>query len=77
MCFSTTNLAEKYPFNATLKEGSYYLYWNFSTSNEKIQFAVRVKTTGWIGFGVSANGQMAGSDVVIGWTNGGTSFFHV
>ncbi|XP_065897525.1 putative DBH-like monooxygenase protein 2 isoform X2 [Dysidea avara] len=31
--------------------------------------AVRVQTTGWIGLGFSPNGQMPGSDVVIGWVD--------
>lgn len=71
-------MAEKYPFNATLKEGYYYLYWNFSTAGENIQFAVRANTTGWVGFGISPSGQMIGSDVVIGWIDDqNTGQFHV
>jgi hypothetical protein len=30
---------------------------------------------GWIGFGWSPNGEMKGSDVVIGWSDGGTNSF--
>ena len=71
------DLTEKYPFNTTLSEGYYYLFWNFSTTDETIQFAVRVKTTGWVGFGISPNGQMPGSDVIIGWIDGQKSYFHV
>ena len=51
--------AEKYPlgpFSLTLHEGIYELYWNFSTVDETIHFAVKVKTTGWVGFGISPNG---------------------
>ena len=77
VCFSDNHLAEKYPFSTTLHEGYYYLYWNFSSTDETIQFAVRVKTTGWVGFGISPNGQMPGSDVVIGWVDGQKSYFHV
>ena len=32
-----------------------------------IYFAVSARTTGWVGFGLSPNGQMPNSDVVIGW----------
>ena len=71
------HLTEKYPFTTTLSEGYYYLFWNFSTTDETIQFAVRVKTTGWVGFGISPNGQMPGSDVIIGWIDGQKSYFHV
>ncbi len=67
----------EYPLNATLVEGEYYLYWNFSKAADSIQFGVRVKTTGWIGFGLSPSGQMVGSDV-IGWINNeGTVYYHV
>ena len=36
---------------------------------ETISFAVHVNTTGWVGFGLSPNGQMPNSDVVIGWVD--------
>lgn len=68
---------EKYPLSLTLSEDNYYLYWNFSLAEETIQFAVRVKTEGWVGFGISPNGQMPGSDVVIGWVDGDRAYFHV
>jgi len=34
---------------------------------EAVSFALEAQTTGWVGFGFSDSGQMAGSDVVIGW----------
>ena len=76
-CLGDNPFAEQYPFSLTLSENEYYLYWNFSQTDETIQFAVRVKTTGWVGFGISPNGQMPGSDVVIGWVDGDESYFHV
>ena len=77
-----TNL-NAYPFSAVLKaDGSgnplYTLYWNFSSAEETITFAVNVSTNGWVGFGISPNGGMTNSDVVIGWVNDdGEVFFHV
>ncbi len=76
-CLGAHHFAERYPFSVTLSENEYYLYWNFSQTDETIQFAVSVKTTGWVGFGISPNGQMPGSDVVIGWVDGDESYFHV
>ena len=74
---SNTDLT-KYQFNATLVQDYYWLYWNFSSIKESISFAVRVRTTGWIGFGLSPNGQMPGSDVVIGWIDDSSGpVFHV
>ena len=71
-----------YPFKATLNTaengGLYELYWNFDNDAETISFAVRVQTTGWVGFGLSPNGQMPDSDIVIGWVTGdGETVFHV
>lgn len=34
---------------------------------EAVSFALKAQTTGWVGFGFSDSGQMAGRDVVIGW----------
>ena len=45
---------------------------------QSIAFAVNVSTTGWVGFGLSPNGQMPQSDVVIGWVkDDGATTFHV
>ena len=69
---AAVDLQDKYPFSKVLLDegGQYYeLHWNFSRSTESIYFAVNVSTTGWVGLGLSPNGQMPGSDVVMGWVN--------
>ena len=72
-----------YPFSSVLTADSggsslYSLYWNFSTADQTIAFAVKAKTNGWVGFGISPNGFMVDSDVVIGWVNDeGQAFLHV
>ena len=71
------SLEEEYRFSAILDNG-YKLHWNFDLEQQMIAFAVNVSTTGWVGFGLSPNGQMPGSDVVIGWVdNDGNIQFHV
>ena len=71
------NLEEDYRFSASLDDG-YKLHWNFDLKQQTIAFAVNVSSTGWVGFGLSPNGQMPQSDVVIGWVdNDGTANFHV
>ena len=71
------NLEEEYRFSAILDDG-YKLHWSFNLEQQTIAFAVNVSTTGWVGFGLSPNGQMPQSDVVIGWVdNDGTTTFHV
>ena len=71
------NLEEEYRFSVILDDG-YTLHWNFDLEQQTIAFAVNVSTTGWVGFGLSPNGQMPQSDVVIGWVdNDGNTQFHV
>lgn len=43
----------------------YVLYWNFTETD--IVFKAVVKTTGWMGFGLSPNGGMYNSDLVMAW----------
>ena len=76
-CSSVHDLAGEYAFTVTLHE-RYELFWNYDLDSDTISFAVRVRTEGWVGFGLSPNGQMPGSDVVIGWVDEeGKVFFHV
>ncbi|KAI8508061.1 hypothetical protein Bbelb_143010 [Branchiostoma belcheri] len=49
--------------------GKYHLFWKFD--EEKIELEAQVQTTGWVGLGLSPNGGMAGSDIVIGWVADG------
>ena len=54
----------------------YELYWN--VTGNRIAFAVRVQTNGWVGFGISPLGLMLDSDVVMGFvddTTGVTNFY--
>lgn len=58
-------------FHVSMDEDMKYLMdWTFDLSTEIMTFTVRVKTTGWVGFGISPyTGKMPGSDVVIGWVD--------
>ncbi len=75
------DLQDKYTFKKILysdDDGEFYeLHWNFTKTEEFIYFAVNVSTIGWVGFGLSPNGMMPNSDVVIGWVDGEQTFFHV
>ena len=76
--WSGRDLSQKYKFIASLSGDDYVLYWNIDRQSKQIEFGVNVSTTGWVGFGLSHNGQMPGSDVVIGWVdNTGEVTFHV
>ena len=51
----------------------YDLYW--TVQDEEIKFQVQVKTLGYVGFGISPNGGMAGADIVTGWVKDDTVYF--
>ena len=48
----------------------YQLHWN--VTGHRINFAVRVETSGWVGFGISPTGLMLDSDVVMGFVDNNT-----
>ena len=48
----------------------YELYW--SVDGSILFCAVRVQTTGWVGLGISPNGLMLDSDVVMGFVDDAT-----
>lgn len=71
------NLDTEYRFSVKLSD-TYSFHWNFDLDTQYIEFAVAAQATGWVGFGLSPNGMMPRSDVVIGWVdNNGTAFLHV
>ena len=73
----TSALSDEYRFSTQLGD-NYHIFWSFDLSTQRIDFAVSVGTTGWVGFGLSPNGQMPRSDVVIGWVDSNEqTFFHV
>ena len=66
---------QTYPNKIVLVEpDKYILYWDFKESD--ILFEVHAQTKGWLGFGLSPNGNMINSDVVITWidSNGNANF---
>ncbi len=74
--FAAVDLSS-YPLSQELREG-YMLHWGFDVDAQTIRFAVRVSTIGWVGLGLSPNGGMPNSDIVIGWVNDqGQTFLHV
>ncbi|XP_056150518.1 DBH-like monooxygenase protein 2 homolog [Lampris incognitus] len=52
------------------------LKWGFSEIQGNITFELSINTTGWVGFGFSPNGGMAGSDIVIGGTGPNGNYFN-
>lgn len=58
--------------------GKYSVEWAADLDAETIVFTVNVETTGYVGFGISMNPNMAGADIVIGGVrDDGTIYFAV
>ena len=65
-------------FNS-LDGGNYNVSWMFNSSMDTFHFVVKVRATGWIGFGLATqapNGMM-GYDVAVSGTNNGTKYLKV
>ena len=58
-----------------LEDDVYNVFWKYDDIT--ITFEVHAKTLGWVGFGLSPNGGMAGSDITITWVKDGQTFFSV
>ena len=58
-----------------MKDETYHVFWKYD--NTTITFEIHAKTLGWVGFGLSSNGGMAGSDVIIAWIKDGQEFSSV
>jgi hypothetical protein len=67
----TTTYANK---QILVSPDTYILYWNYNSTD--ITFELHAKSSGWAGFGISPNGGMQYSDLIIFWINSdGTSNF--
>lgn len=66
--------SEKFANKDVLQADNYFVYWNFNDTD--ITFEIHVRSKGWAGFGLSPNGGMNGSDVVVVWIdkNGKSNF---
>ena len=74
---STANV-DDYKFSLFLdNEETFQLQWKVDKREGWIEFQAIVKTLGWIGIGFSPNGQMSGSDIIIGWVNNDQAFLQV
>ena len=66
-----------YTNNVTLVSPDIYmLYWNYTANDIVFETHVKNGGNGWSGFGLSPNGGMAKSDLIITWkyANGSTHF---
>ena len=70
--FAAAELKDEYNHAAYLDaDENYQLFWSVKNADKSIHFAVKVKTTGWVGFGISVglSGSMKDADIVVGWVD--------
>eukprot|EP00058_Branchiostoma_floridae_P026472 XP_002611963.1 hypothetical protein BRAFLDRAFT_91848 [Branchiostoma floridae] len=56
------------------ENGDFLLSWTSDDAHAQIELEARVRTRGWVGLGLSPNGGMPGSDIVIGWVKDGQAY---
>lgn len=70
--------AEPLPFSEYLDaDKQVLLRWGFDEILSNITIELCVNTTGWVGFGLSPNGDMIGADIVMGGVNTDGYYFGV
>lgn len=67
----------RWAHSALLGGPDYRLLWSLGPGPHEITFEVQVKTHGYVGFGLSRDGQMPGADFVVGWVENGQVYFQV
>ena len=73
-----SELGDDHPHTIDLQSGHrYILHWTVDRGKKFITFEVSVKTTGWVGFGISPFGGMTKADIAIGWVRDGKVWFQV
>ena len=67
---------EHFPYKEQIDpHGDYFLFWDRNDTH--VTMEVHVRTHGYVGFGLSPNGNMFPADIVIGWVKDGKTFFKV
>ncbi|XP_035692070.1 DBH-like monooxygenase protein 1 homolog isoform X2 [Branchiostoma floridae] len=73
LCGDSASAATDLIHHEVLDEnGDFLLFWTYDGA--QIELEARVRTRGWVGLGLSPNGGMPGSDIVIGWVKDGQAY---
>ena len=62
-----TTLSASYVNCKVLSSNHYELYWTYNEATVDLRIAAHVRTSGWLGLGISPDGGMKDSDIAIGW----------
>ena len=72
-----TTLSASYVNCKVLSNNNYELYWTYNDTSADLRIAARVRTSGWLGLGISPDGGMKDSDIAIGWVQAGLAILNV
>ncbi|XP_068749304.1 uncharacterized protein [Montipora capricornis] len=66
----------KFPFSLAFDDNQFLVLWRFDDQADKVYYHLRVKTTGWIGFGFAAlaPNDMMDYDVIVGGFSNGQGY---
>lgn len=68
--------SNEYTHSAELMEDEqFHVFWKYD--DQDITFEIHCRTLGWVGFGLSPNGGMSSSDIIIGWVKNGQGYLKV
>lgn len=72
----TTASPTKFPFSLAFDDNQFLVLWRFDDQADKVYYHLRVKTTGWIGFGFAAlaPNDMMDYDVIVGGFSNGKGY---
>lgn len=76
LCVSVVASAARWS-HSTMLSPDYRLLWSLGPGPQDITFELQVRTLGYVGFGFSKDGRMAGADMIIGWVDHGQVYFQV
>ena len=65
--------ASDFEHSAVLKENIFTIYWN-NLADDKIDIGVECVTSGWCAIGISPNGNMINSDIMLMWVSNGNAY---
>ncbi|KAF5282737.1 hypothetical protein FQR65_LT02734 [Abscondita terminalis] len=74
LCLSEFAKGARWAHSAMLSP-DYRLLWSLGPGPQDITFELQVRTLGYVGFGFSKDGRMAGSDMIVGWVDQGQVYF--
>ncbi|XP_025837314.1 MOXD1 homolog 2 [Agrilus planipennis] len=74
-CLSASLVRSARWAHSAMLSPDYRLLWSLGPGPQDITFELQVRTLGYVGFGFSKNGQMAGADMIIGWVDQGQVYF--